>query len=201
LRGVPPPEIPIQMTTDCAKAQSKPPTTRHYVVDKDGGLANVFVVIRAGLEGKKLTAPTNVVTMDCIACQLHPYIVAVQTGQPFLFRNDSPFQENLHFTGRKNRGWNFALRANTTHAKTFDQPEDFIRIKGDVHPWFFGYLCVVDHPFFTVTGADGRFQLPDGLPDGTYSLEARHLKTGSIKKEIVIRNGRTDPVEFRFDAR
>src|SRR5690349_17899282 len=155
LRGVPPPEIPIQMTTDCAQAQTKPPATRHYVVDKDGGLANVLVVIRTGLEGKKFTPPTNVVTMECIACQSHPYVVAVQTGQPFLFRNDSPFQENLHFTSRMNHEWNFGLPANTSLAKTFDHAEEFFRIKGDAHPWFFGYLCVVDHPFFAVTGADG----------------------------------------------
>jgi len=129
---------------------------------------------------------------------LHPYVVAVQTGQPFLFRNDSSFQENLHFTSHRNREWNFGLPANASLAKRFDHSEEFIRIKGDMHPWFFGYLCVVDHPFFAVTGADGKFQLPDGLPDGTYTLEAKHLKAGSAKKEIVIRNGSAEPVEFMF---
>src|SRR6266540_2259044 len=48
LRGTPPPERVIEMTADCAAAQERPPTTRHYTVDRDGGLANVFVVIRSG---------------------------------------------------------------------------------------------------------------------------------------------------------
>src|SRR5689334_17251051 len=59
LRGTPPPEIVIKMSGDCAAAQTKPPTTRHYVVSQDGGLANVFVVIRSGLEGKKFSSPAN----------------------------------------------------------------------------------------------------------------------------------------------
>ena len=168
LRGIPPPEIPIVMSPDCASAQKQKPTTRHYVVNSNSGLANVFVVIRSGLEGKTFPAPTNVVTMECVACQTQPYVAAVQTGQPFRFRNDSTFLENLHFTGRLNREGNYALPSGTAINRVFDTPEDFIRIKGDAHPWFFGYISVVAHPFFAVTGSDGKFKLPDGLPDGRY---------------------------------
>ena len=200
LRGTPPPEIVIAMSGDCAAAQTKPPTTRHYLVNKDGGLANVFVVIRSGLGGKELAPQTNEVTMDCVACQTEPYVVAVQTGQRLVFRNNSAFQENIHFTGKLNKEWNFGLRAHSRLERRFDTAEDFIRIKGDVHPWFFGYVCVVNHPFFAVTGVDGRFQFPDGLPDGTYVIEAKHLKAGSVRKEIVVRNGRTDSLEFALDV-
>ena len=85
-----------------------------------------------------------------------------------------------------------------TQARRFDTAEDFIRVKGDAHPWFFGYVCVVDHPFFAVTGADGRFQFPDGLPDGTFLIEAKHLKAGSVKQEIVVRYGRAAPLQFEL---
>ena len=200
LRGTPPPEILIKMSGDCAAAQKQPPTTRHYLVDKDGGLANVLVVIRSGLGQRKFAPRTKEVTMDCMACQTEPYVVAVQTGQRLVFRNDSPFQENIHFTGRLNKEWNFGLRAHSRLERIFDTGEDFIRIKGDVHPWFFGYVCVVDHPFFAVTGPDGRFEFPDGLPNGTYGIEAKHLKAGSVRKEIVVRNGRVDPLEFVLDV-
>lgn len=72
LEGVPPPEISIQMSADCAQAQLTAPTTRHYVTGKDGGLANVFVVMRSGLEGRKFTPSTNPVLMNCVACQIQP---------------------------------------------------------------------------------------------------------------------------------
>ena len=196
LRGIPPPEIPIVMSPDCASAQQQKPTTRHYVVSSNSGLANVFVVVRSGLEGKTFPAPTNVVTMDCVACQTQPYVAAVQTGQPFRFQNDSSFQENLHFTSRLNREGNYALPSGAAHNRVFDTPEDFIRIKGDAHPWFFGYISVVGHPFFAVTGTDGKFKLPDGLPDGRYIVEAKHLKAGSAKVEVLVQNGRAAPIEF-----
>src|SRR5262245_61175515 len=132
LRGTPPPEIVIKMTGDCAAAQKQPTTTRHYVVSKNGGLANVFVVIRSGLEGRTFSPPANEVTMDCVACQTEPYLVAVQTGQRLVFRNDSPFQENIHFTSRLNKEWNFGLRSHSKFERRFDTAEDFIRLKGEV---------------------------------------------------------------------
>lgn len=201
LRGTPPPEIAIQMTSACAQAQAVPPTTRHYVVGQDKGLANVFVVIRRGLERKEFATNTSTVTMECAACQIHPYVTAVQVGQPLAIRNDTTFSENVHFTGRKNRASNFALNPGGELKRTFDQPEEFIRIKGDAHPWFFGYLCVVEHPFFAVTDGDGNFRLPEGLPDGDYLFEARHLKAGPVTRELTVRGGKAAPLELALEVR
>lgn len=188
------------MSPDCASAQPHKPTTRHYVVSNDGGLANVFVVVRSGLEGRTFPASTNVITMDCVTCQTQPYVAAVQTGQPFRFQNDSTFQENLHFTSKLNQEGNYALPSGATHNRVFDTPEDFIRIKGDTHPWFFGYVCVVGHPFFAVTGPNGKFKLPDGLPDGRYIVEAKHLKAGSAKTEVLVQNGRAPLLELTLNV-
>lgn len=201
LRGTPPPEKPIQMTSDCAAAQKSPPTTRHYVVNPEGGLANVFVTIRSGLERRTFPTPTNAVVMECVACQLQPYVVAVQVGQPLVVRNDSGFLENLHITSRNNPEGNHALGSGRPFTKRFNKAEEFIRIKGDSHPWFFGYVSVVDHPYFAVTDREGRFQLPNGLPDGTYTLEARHLKAGAVKQEITVRNETVDPITLTLEVR
>ena len=200
LTGKPPPEIAIKMGADCAAAQKTPPTTRHYVVGKNGGLANVFVVVREGVSARTYPVPSEPTVMECIACQIQPHVIAVQTRQPVLFRNDGPFMENLHFAPRLNPGRNFALMADSSLNLSFDQPEEFIRVKGDVHPWFFGYVCVVDHPFFAVTGADGTFRLPDGLPDGTYTLEATHLKAGKARHQFTVRDGRSDRIEIQLSV-
>lgn len=200
LTGMPPPEIPIDMRPPCAALQKAPSTTHHYVVGKDGALANVFVVIREGLPDLPFPSRAEPTVMECIACQIQPHVIAVQTRQPVLFRNDGPFMENLHFTPRLNPGRNFALMADSSLNVSFDQPEEFIRVKGDVHPWFFGYVCVVDHPFFAVTGADGTFRLPDGLPDATYTLEATHLKAGKARHQINVRDGRAARIEIQLSV-
>jgi hypothetical protein len=201
-QGVPPPEIVIkEMGPDCAALQTNMPITRHYVVSTNGGLANVLVVIRAEFDAKQLPPiSTNAVVMDCNFCQLHPYVIAARTGQPVRFQNYSGMNENLHVTPRINREWNFAFTSGFTRTVTFDAPEDFIRVKGDVHPWFFGYVCVVGHPFFAVTGPDGNFALPTGLPDGAYTLEAVHMKSGAQRQTITVKQGRAAPVEFIYKA-
>ena len=51
-----------------------------------------------------------------------------------------------------------------TTTKVFEKPELFIKVKCDVHPWMFAYICVVDHPWFAVTDQKGNFTLPPGLP-------------------------------------
>src|SRR5437764_276856 len=45
LKGKPPEEIkidPLMADPNCGKLHTEPVTTRHYLVSKDGGLANVF---------------------------------------------------------------------------------------------------------------------------------------------------------------
>src|SRR5439155_18387791 len=72
LKGTPPPEITIDMASSpdkfCVAAHSTPVTTRHYLVGKDGGLANVLVYVKSGLEGKTFPAPTTEPVLDQIAC-------------------------------------------------------------------------------------------------------------------------------------
>src|SRR5580704_5807463 len=64
LKGTPPPERTIAYDDTCSKLHPTVLTTRHWVVGKDNGLANVFVYISKGLEGKKFTPPTDIVTLD-----------------------------------------------------------------------------------------------------------------------------------------
>jgi len=203
LNGVPPPEIVIQMDPACEKLQpdtNTPPTTRHYVVAPNRGLANVFVSIRAEFDSMKYPVPTNAMQMSVIACQYQPYVLGARAGQPIAVTvKDSNVLDNFHFTPKMNKEFNFVhVGGQQPHIVRLDKPEDFVRAKSDVHPWMFGYICVVDHPFFAITDTNGSFALPDGLPDGTYTLEARHLKAGSQKKQITVRNGTSANVEFEL---
>ena len=37
--------------------------------------------------------------------------------------------------------------------------EPMFKIKCDVHPWMGAYVAVMDHPYFDVTGKDGKFEI------------------------------------------
>ena len=63
LKGTPPAEKPIaplMADVNCGKAAKGTVTTRHYVVGAGAGLGNVFVYVKAGLDGKKFDAPATV---------------------------------------------------------------------------------------------------------------------------------------------
>ena len=58
-------------------------------------------------------------------------------------------------------------------------------IKCDVHPWMRSYIGVFSHPFFAVTGSDGKFTIAN-LPAGTYEIEAWHEKLGTQKATVTV---------------
>ena len=190
LAGTPPPETVIDMSGDprCGSSHSTPVTTRHYVVDKDGGLANVLVYIKNGLRGNFLPT-TEKPLLDQAGCLYQPYVLGVMVNQKFKIRNSDSTLHNVHAQPRKgdNSEFNFAQPLKGQEAeKSFPDPEVFVRFKCDVHPWMFAYVGVVQHPFFTITDTNGGFRLPPHLPPGTYTIEAVHPKAGAAVQEITV---------------
>ena len=112
LKGTPPPEITIDMASSpdkvCGAAHREPVTTRHYLVGKDGGLANVLVYVKSGLEGKTFPAPTTEPVLDQIACLYEPYVMGVMVNQKFKIKNSDPTMHNVHATPKVNTEFNFA---------------------------------------------------------------------------------------------
>ena len=200
LTGTPPPEINIDMSGDarCGRLHKTPVTTRHYLVDKDGGLANVFVYVKTGFN-RTWAAPTQEPVLDQIGCLYEPYVMGLMVNQKLQIRNSDPTLHNVHATPQKgdNHEFNFAQRSEgQVNEKSFPSPEIFVRFKCDVHPWMFAYVGVVENPFFAVTGVDGTFRLPPDLPPGTYGLEAVHPKAGTAMQEITVTGSDRKTVDF-----
>jgi hypothetical protein len=59
------------------------------------------------------------------------------------------------------------------------------------------WVAVMAHPFFAVTGTDGAFKI-DGLPAGTYEIEAWHERLGTQKATVTLGASDTKPVSFKF---
>ncbi len=96
LKGTPPPEKTIAFDDTCSKLHPTITTTRHYVVGQDNGLANVFVYISKGLEGKKFTPPTTPAELNQEGCNYQPYVSGVMVGQPVAIKNSDPVMHNIH---------------------------------------------------------------------------------------------------------
>ena len=183
LKGTPPPEITIDMSTSpdktCGAAHSTPVTTRHYLVSKDGGLANVLVYVKSGLEGKTFPAPTTEPVLDQAGCLYEPFVMGVMVNQKFKIKNSDPTMHNVHAVPKPNlnKEFNFAQPIkDQVNEKSFDKPEVPVKFLCNVHAWMFAYVGVFEHPYFAVTDKDGNFKI-SGVPDGKYTVVAYHLKT------------------------
>lgn len=167
------------------------------VVVNNGTLQNVFVYVKSGLGDLKFSPPAESVVLDQDGCRYHPHVIGVQVGQELIIRNSDGILHNIHPVPTVNKGFNLGQPVKMDSKKKFDQPEVMIPVKCDVHDWMQGYIGVVAHPYFAVTGADGTFTLPN-LPPGTYTLEAWHEEYGTQTLEVTVGEKETKDVEFTF---
>ena len=197
----PPAEKFLPLDAQCAaefRARGTPPTTRFYVTGRDDGLADALVMITVGLPERPWPVPQQPVTLRLRGCLYENHIVGIQTGQRLLVSNLDKTMHNIHNLPERNREKSIAMMPRSAPLEyVFEQPEYFMRFKCDVHPWEFAYVTVLEHPFFTVTDANGNFAIT-GLPPGRYTLEAHHRKAGILRREITVEEFRNASADFHF---
>jgi streptogramin lyase/mono/diheme cytochrome c family protein len=164
----------------------EPPLDESILISKSGGLANVFVHVKTPVRGD-FPMPSAPAVIDQQKSVFVPRVQGLRVGQDLVMKNGDPFIHNIRSLSRKNRPFNIAQPAGSPNRKkTFETAEGPITIKCDFHPWMTAHFWVMDHPFFAVTDAEGRFSIPD-LPPGKYTLAAWHEVYGKQRQEITVR--------------
>jgi len=165
---------------------------------KNGKLQNVLVYVKEGLGDRVFAAPDTPLVVDQQGCVFEPHVAAAQVGQPVRFMNTDPLAHNVHGVPKKASAWNFNLGVKgASRTITIDQAENVIPLKCDIHPWMTAYLGVFDHPYFAVTGPDGRFELRN-LPPGQYVVEAWHERFGTRTANVTVGPKETQEISFSF---
>ena len=183
LTGTPPAETPLPMDATCGKLHKTPPTTRHWVVGQDKGLADVLVYLKDAPKAP-VAGPTPL--LDQKNCMYDPYIWAVGVGQEFKVRNSDAVLHNVHATPKVNAEFNLGQPLQGQEStQSFSKPEIMIRVKCDVHPWMFTYVSAMEHPYFAVTDKDGKFNIKN-VPAGKYTLVVVHRKAGEKTAEVTV---------------
>ena len=195
----PAPEM-IRMNSDpvCLK-EATDTETDYYVVGEGGGLGNVFVYVKEGLQGSFPPASDTVI-LDQQGCRYTPHVFGIQVGQTLQIVNSDPTLHNIHATPANNPEFNTGQPIQgMTFDRTFDNVEVMVPFKCDVHGWMNAWLGVLDHPFFAVTGSDGAFDI-SGLPPGDYVIEAWHEELGTQTQNVTVAEGGTAEVSLTFSA-
>ena len=182
----------------CAALHTAPVYSEVVVPNDNKTLQHVFVYVREGLEGMKFETPAEPAVLDQKGCIYLPHMLGVQVNQPVRILNSDPTTHNVHPTPRNNREWNESMAPGIPpKVKKFPRQEVMIPVKCNVHPWMKSYIGVLPHPFFSVTGADGSFEIT-GLPPGEYTLEIWHeyLKEGVTTQKVTLAASESKSVEF-----
>src|SRR5574338_793417 len=192
---------PLAMDADpaCAKMHSGPVPSEMLVLGNGNTMGNIMVWVSKGLPaGKTYPAPKNPVVLDQKGCQYHPHVMGIMVGQPYRILNSDGILHNVHALPKINKAFNRAMPPTVKEATaTFDKAEDIFHITCDVHPWMSAYVGVVTHPFFSVTGADGKFTL-SGLDPGTYEITAWHERLGTQTATVTVGANETKSQNFKF---
>jgi plastocyanin len=201
--GTPPAPSTVKMDADpvcSAKASTEGATVTQEVAVKDGKLANVFVYVSGGLEGKTFPTPTDPVTITQEGCRYHPHVLGIMVGQPLKITNGDQTLHNIHATPTKNAAFNIAQSSQGAETeKKFDQEEVMVPVSCDVHGWMHSFIGVLTHPFYSVSAEDGSFSLK-GLPPGDYTVTAWHEKYGKQDQKVTVGPKETKSITFTFKA-
>ena len=139
------------------------------MVSPKGVLANAFVYIKSGLEGKSFETPSTPAALDQHGCGFIPRVVGLQTNQPLRISNSDPATHSIHPMAQVNREWNHSQGPGEPPIiRRFPKPEVMIPVKCNIHSWMRGFIGVVDHPYFAVSGPDGTFTIRKFHPATTF---------------------------------
>jgi len=181
----------------CGRLVGEAVSSAPLLVSEGSGLENVFVYVKQGLENLKRPPPAAPVRVDQQGCQYSPHVIGLQTGQQLEVVNSDPTLHNVKALAAINAAFNLGQPRPMRSTRIFEKAEVMIRLGCDVHPWMAGYVGVVDHPFFTVTGRGGNFMI-SGLPFGDYALEAWHERLGSAIQKVRLGPDAATEISFVF---
>jgi plastocyanin len=202
LDGAVPVAKPIDMSAEpyCEKLATTPLFPQQVVTGADGSLANAVVYVKDFPADYIVDAPPAAASLAQRGCMYDPHVVAVRAGQPLEIKNDDQATHNILAMPERNPKWN---RSETPGAapidETFAIPELAIPLRCNVHPWMKSYVFAFSHPYFAVTGRDGRFELKN-LPPGTYTIEAWQEKYGTQQASVTVGPKESSAANFKFNA-
>ena len=199
--GETPRQVRIRMDAvpACTQANPDPVYVQDVVVNDNGTLSNVFVYVKEGLSGQ-YPAPADEVELEQEGCMYRPHVLGLMVGQSLHVENEDSTNHNVHPLPMQNREWNQSQPPGSAPIiQQFARPEVMIPVKCNVHPWMIAYVGVLPHPFFSITGGDGSFEIK-GLPPGNYVIEAWHEKFGTFTQNVTVGASETKEIEFSIQG-
>ncbi|MGH8400736.1 MAG: cupredoxin domain-containing protein [Gammaproteobacteria bacterium] len=125
---------------------------------------------------------------------LHPHVLAVTVGSTVNFPNDDPILHNVFSTSPGDQFDLGLYRNGVSKSATFNQG-GLVRVFCNVHREMYGYILVLDTPYFVRVQPDGHFDL-QGLPAGPGELVVWHPRTPVWRQHVAVSD--TTPLDIKL---
>jgi hypothetical protein len=175
-----PQQKPLKITKDSKHCHTGGPIlSEDYVINpKNKGVR--WVIVFLAPDGKKplpihpdlLKPSSSSVDLNISFGCFKPHALTLRKGQDLTINNSEPICYNANWCGfgPKAQSGNVLLTPNSLHVLRNLRPERVvISVRDSIHPWMKAWIKVFDHPYFSVTDADGKFTIPKA-PAGKYRL-------------------------------
>jgi hypothetical protein len=138
-------------------------------------------------------------------CRISPFVTPVRNAHPIVIRNEDPIAHDIQAYSMAG-DYTFAMFNKPTVPESTSVKQIRMR-KGHylfktqcgVHDFMQSWGMAVGNPYFSLTGADGRFTITD-VPPGTYDLVAWHPHLKVQARQVVVPPSGRAGADFRFDA-
>ena len=181
--GPMPPAKKVDVTIDqyvCGNAKD----SEELQISPQRELRNAVVWLDNPPASAPAAAPPQKIEMDQEKCVFIPHVVIVPAGGTVDFLNSDRLLHNIHTTPKVNPSINRTQPKDRTIPFKFEKPE-IVRINCDLHSWMQAWVVVAAHPYYALTGADGRFGF-DNLPAGQYKLQVWHERLGTVPASVTV---------------
>lgn len=192
-----------------------------FKIGPDQGLKDVVVMLADVSKGKAFQfAPPTIEARDC---RFLPFVTVVHDKTDVVVVNMDPVMHDIQAYETSQLGprvlFNMPLPMNPHHKREVTaqshehlpgQPmkETINLTKGrrifvmqcGFHAYMESWAMAIENPYYTVTGKDGSFTIPD-VPPGEYTLVAWHPQAGApLERRVVVKAKETVARAFEFKA-
>jgi len=207
-----PPNPPVNVNNDVKHCLSKGKILRNEIVvnSKNKGVRWVLVWLAPV---KDFANPNNIppihpslqkvpakLEIDQPCCVFEPRVVAIREGTDLVFKNSAPVAHNVDAKGGAlGPNFNVLIPPGKKHEVNNVKARLIPFSYGcSIHAWMKGWVGVFKHPYFTVTDADGKFEIKKA-PPGKWRVILWHEKVGFViqkskedrGKIVEVKNGGT----------
>jgi len=189
-----PPQPVYKSQQVCGEAMAD----ERLVVGPGGGVRYAVVTVEGVREGRKPERDAAIV-LDNRLCRFEPHVQTAEVGQWVELRNSDPILHNADARMGQETLFNVALTPGREVRKPLARA-GLIAVTCDVrHTWMKAYIAVADHPYHTVTDAEGAYEIRD-LPPGAYTVRVWHEDLGTQEQHATITAGEVATLDVAYPA-